>query len=106
MVDILYCTVDEVEHALQCLASSKASGPDKNSAKMLKYTASSIAPSITELFNRSICFGRLPDDGKTSMIVPIPKGSMKLNPANYCPISFICILFLKKIYINSNDSAL
>ena len=88
----LYCTVEEVEHALQCLVSSKASGPDKISARMLKHTASSIAPSITELFNCSIRSGRLPDEWKTSMIVPIPKGSMKSNPANYRPISLICIL--------------
>jgi len=64
--------VEEVEHALQYLVSSKVSGPDKI---MLKYTASSIAPSITELFNCSICSGRLPDEWKTSMIVPIPKSS-------------------------------
>ena len=92
MVEDLYRTVDEVEHALQCLVSSKASGPDKISAKMPKYTAPSIAPSITDLFNCSLCSGRLPDEWKTSMIVPIPKGSTKSNPANYHPISLICIL--------------
>ena len=42
---------------------------------MLKYTASSIAPSITELLNWSIRSGRLPDEWKLSMIVQIPKGS-------------------------------
>ena len=92
MVEDLYCAVDEVEHALQCLVSSEASGPDKISAKMLTYTASSIAPSITNLFNCSLCSGRLPDEWKTSVIVPIPKGSMKSNSANYRPISLICIL--------------
>jgi len=92
MVEDLYCTVDEVEHALQCLVSSKASGPDKISAKVLTYTASNIAPSITNLFNCSSCSGRLPDEWKTSMIVPIPKGSTKSNHANYRPISLICML--------------
>ena len=53
---------------------------------MLKYTASSIAPSITNLFNSSLGSGRLPDD-------PMPKGSTKSNPADYHPISLICILF-------------
>ena len=42
---------------------------------MLKYTASSIAPSITVLFNNSIQMGRIPDQRKESMVVPIPKST-------------------------------
>ena len=50
-LDQMYCTISEVEHLLQGLEVSKACGPDKISAQMLKYTASSIAPSVTKLFN-------------------------------------------------------
>ena len=69
----MFCTVTEVEQFLQDLEVSKASGPDKISSRMLKMTATSIAPSITELFNLSICTGKIPDQWKESMIVPIPK---------------------------------
>ena len=88
----MYCTIEEVQHSLQSLDVSKASGPDKVSARMLKETASSIAPSITNLFNCSIRFGKLPIQWKTSMIVPIPKSTNFANPENYRPISLICIL--------------
>jgi len=43
------------------LKSLKPVGPDKISAQMLKYAVSSIAPSVTKLFNLSIHLGRIPD---------------------------------------------
>ena len=57
----MFCTVAEVEQFLHDLEVSKASGPDKISSRMLKMTATSIAPSITELFNLSIHTGKIPD---------------------------------------------
>ena len=68
LIDQMYCTISEVEHLLQGLEVSKACGPDKISAQMLKYTASSIAPSVTKLFNISIRLGRIPDCWKEAMI--------------------------------------
>ena len=87
-----YITFDEVEHMLKSLDCSKACGPDKISAQMLKYTASTIAPSIARLFNCSIHSGKLPDQWKLSMIVPIPKSSQMSELGNYRPISLLCIL--------------
>lgn len=49
----LYCTEDVCE-LLSHMDMSKSSGPDGISAKMLKNTATSIASSITLLFNLSI----------------------------------------------------
>ena len=50
----LLCTVEEVTSMLSSLDTTKASGPDGISGKMLKQTATAIAPSITALFNLSI----------------------------------------------------
>ena len=83
------CTVEEVRGALKRLNITKVSGPDHISARMLKYTANSIAPSITELFNYSIRSGKVPTEWKTSMIVPIPKFSKTMT------ISLTCILSRK-----------
>ena len=87
---------------LHGLEISKACGPDKISAQMLKYTASSIAPSVTKLFNLSICLGRIPDCWKEAMIAPIPKSTSKSSdPRNYRPISLtyiLCKLLEKHIY--------
>ena len=88
----MFCTVTEVEQFLQDLEVSKASGPDKISSRMLKMTAASIAPSITKLFNLSIRTGKIPDQWKESMIVPIPKSNNLSDPGNYRPISLTCIL--------------
>ena len=90
--EALYCMTEEVLHMLEHLDCSKACGPDLISARMLKVTASSIAPSITKLFNISIRTGKLPDQWKLSMVVPIPKSSNLSEPSNYRPISLLCIL--------------
>ena len=47
----LLCTEDEICAFLKSLDTSKASGPDGISARMLKATADAIAPSVTKLFN-------------------------------------------------------
>ena len=57
----LYCTEDEVCELLYHLDTSKSNGPDGISARMLKSTAASIAPSVSQLFNLSIRKGRIPN---------------------------------------------
>ena len=42
------------------LDTTKSSGPDGISAAMLKHTAGTIAPSLTKIFNLSICLGQIP----------------------------------------------
>ena len=58
--DIL-CTEEEVYHYLITLDTAKTNGPDNISACMLKETASSVAPSLTQLFSVSIALGKLPN---------------------------------------------
>ena len=75
--------LDVLEHqALPCsgefpnsLLCTEDSVFDNVSALMLKRTAASIAPSITQLFNQSLQLGKIPSDWKLSHIVPIPKVS-------------------------------
>ena len=47
--DYLLCTIEEVIHLIKGLDTSKSNGPDGISAQMLKSTALSIAPSLTQL---------------------------------------------------------
>ena len=51
--EVYLCSVNEIYHSLSTLDASKATGPDKISAHMLKATARSIAPSVTVLMNFS-----------------------------------------------------
>ena len=80
-----------VATALLKLDVSKSTGIDSVSARMLKSTALSIAPSLTKLFNLSIIAG-CPDDWKVARIVPIPKADDMSSPVNYRPISILPIV--------------
>ena len=89
----LLCNEDIVLDLLLSLDTSKASGPDGISAKMLKNTATSIYRSVTKIFNQSISTGQVPSGWKSSLVVPVPKTSDHLqNPNNYRPISLLSIL--------------
>ena len=88
----LLCDEDFVLKLLASLDSNKATGPDKISAIMLKKTATSIAPSVTSLFNQSLKDGHVPLEWKLSHAVPIPKRSPANSPDHYRPVSLLSIL--------------
>ena len=96
-LDNLLCT-EEVLRLLQSIDTSKATGPDKISGKMVKATATSIAYPISILFNKSIRSGTFPTCWKDSLVVPIPKSNNHSSPNNYRPVSLLSILgkFLEK----------
>ena len=77
---------------LKSLDVSKANGPDGISARMLKFTAHAIAPSLTRLFNISIRLGRFPTCWKASLVVPVPKSSKHQEASNYRLISLLSVL--------------
>ena len=85
-------SVSEVELTLLNLDASKASGPDELPAKILKETAEVIAPSLTQLFNKSLRLGCLPEDWKLANIVPVFKKDNKEQAENYRPISLLSIV--------------
>ncbi len=62
--DDILCSEQEVCDFLVGLDVTKASGQDGISARMLKYTAPSIAVSLTKLFNLSLTSGVIPSDWK------------------------------------------
>ena len=63
-------TTEEVQETLLALDTSKATGPNNISPKLLKETAHQIAPSLTKLFNISVICRVVPDDWKLANIVP------------------------------------
>ena len=88
----ILCHVQEVQHYLETLDTSKSNGCDGISARMLRSTAPSIAPSITNLFNASLKAGFLPVAWKSSHVVPIPNTGDMSNPTNYTGLS-LCYRF-------------
>ena len=77
---------------LEAIDISKSNGPDGISARMLKYTAASITPSIARLFNQSLLSCKVPLEWKSSLVVPVPKGYDPHSPNNYRPISLLVVL--------------
>ena len=90
-IDLL-CTEEDVYGLLSSLDTSKASGPDGISARMLKMTAEFIAPSVCKLFNISLLTGTVPQGWKQSIIVPVPKSSPACTPDSYRPVSLLSVL--------------
>ena len=73
-------------HFLSSVDPTKAAGPDRLSARMLKHTATSITSAITTLFNMSITSRKIPCEWKTAQVVPIPKSRQKTDPSHYRPM--------------------
>ena len=88
----LLCNEESICELLESLDTSKSNGPDGISARMLKHTAAFIAPSITQLFNQSLQSCKVPSKWKSSLVVPVPKGSNCHSPSNYRPISLLVVL--------------
>ena len=88
----ILCTEEEISELLHNLNPAKSTGLDGVSANMLKSTTTSIAASLTKLFNMSIATGCFPKDWKRARITPIFKSSDSSLPKNYRPISILPIV--------------
>ena len=78
--------------ALKALEVGKATGPDEIPAKLLKETASVIAPSLCKIFNKSPQLGSFPSDRKLANGVPVHKKDAKDYVENYRPTSLFPIV--------------
>ena len=85
-------SIVKVYNLINNLSTSKATGIDKISAKVLRAAASAIAPSLTEIFNMSIDSNRFPSDWKTARVIPLFKNSQRSVLDNYRPISILPVV--------------
>ena len=81
--------VDNVASTLRGLKANKTTGLDKIPPKILKLSASIIAPSLTYIFNLSLATGIYIDDWKHARVTPIFKSGDRRQCANYRPISIL-----------------
>ena len=89
--------------ALKAPEVGKATEPDKIPAKLLKETASVIAPSLCKIFNKSLQLGSLSSNWKLAIVVPVHKKGAKDHVENYRPISLLPIVskVLQRCVLNS-----
>ena len=83
---------NQVLAVLSSLDVNKASGPDEIPARILKETAHKIAPSLGDLFNKSLSLCSLPTEWKLANIVPVYEKENKEYVENYQPISLLCLV--------------
>ena len=90
-----------VTNLLKKLNPSKATGPDKIPARLLKEFAEEISPGLTMFFSNSLDQGDLPSDWRLAFIVPAYKGNNKerSSPESYRPVSLtsICCKIMEHI---------
>ena len=86
------CTGEQVSNFIHSLDSTKATGADGISTRMLKATATCISKSLSDLFNKSLITGTLPTAWKFARVVPIPKSGSSKDSANYRPISILTVI--------------
>ena len=82
-------SVNSVYRLLCELPSSKASGVDKISSKIIKIAAPIISNPLTYIFNQSMTQCIFPNDWKVAKVTPIFKNGKRNLPGNYRPISVL-----------------
>ena len=90
-MDNIKVTVLGVTKLLKGLNPSKASGPEKNHAKVLKELSEALGRVFAHIFQQSIDYGRIPEDwSKANICTLYIKGHSAL-PSDYRPVSLTCI---------------
>ena len=85
-------TVQKFFSLLSKLCKSKATGPDRISARLLREYADLVASSVCAIFNRSIVSGVFPTEWKSTKVIPLFKQGEHSDLNNYRPISIIPVM--------------
>ena len=94
---------NDVFTALKTLDTTKATGPDSISAKVLKISAPYISNIVANLFNASYKYGRYPSAWKIARVTPLFKGGSKTDRDNQRPISVLpCISKVQESFANAD----
>ena len=82
-------TVEAVTEHLTKLNVKKATGLDSIDNRLLKTGAQVLAPSLTNLLNKSLTSGEFPEKWKTAEVMPIHKKGDRTMLSNYRPVSIL-----------------
>ena len=85
----LSVTEEDILDILKSLDTTKSSGPDGISPRMLKEASTVIYKPLTKLINLSLSTCRVPEAWKRANVLPLHKKNEKNNMNNYRPISLL-----------------
>ena len=85
-------TVYAVYKKFKAINERKAAGLDKIPCKLFRISAEIVAPSLTQIFNKTISTSIFPTDWKLARVTPIFKKGKKDDMNNYRPISVISVV--------------
>lgn len=91
-IESIILNESEVEDVLSILNSSKASGPDLVSPRVLKEGASVLKYPLCKLFNQSLTTSIYPSSWKKANVIPVYKNNKPNEVKNYRPISLLSII--------------
>ena len=74
------------EKFLKNLDPTKATGPDKIPAPILKQFGAEFAPHLATIFNTSITKGEVPTDWRQANVIPIFEKGERYLASNYRPV--------------------
>ena len=74
------------------LPTSKATGVDKISTKVLQVAAPAVAQPLIKIFNKSIVLGQFPSEWKAARVMPVFKNGQRTMLDNYRPISILPVV--------------
>ena len=84
-------TVGDVKTLLAATDGNSAMGPDGLHPLVLKNCAGALAKPIHAIYFRTLREGQLPEAWKHSVVIPIFKKGLRLDPLNYRPVSLTSV---------------
>ena len=95
-------TPQEVKLILKSLKLGKAAGPDAVNNRILKELALPLSVPLADLFNLSLCKGKVPNIWKEANVTPIKKDDPSMI-SNYRPIALLSTIgkVLEKSFIKT-----
>ena len=79
--------VEEVKEQLGNLRVHKAPGPDNMQPRVLMEVAEQVSEMLTDIFNRSLESGQVPEDWRVANVTPLFKKGSREELGNYRPVS-------------------
>ena len=104
----IHLTLQDIQDKLQTLDMNSAAGPDELHPALLKNCCESLAYPLYKIMCLSLAEAHLPQEWKSSIVVPIFKKGSRYNPLNYRPISLTSVpcKVLERIIVDHLNSYL